>query len=106
MFAVALTGQDPLRCIHCHKINLHHDRVEIWSRDSESSSSGLHVDTEHGDITIDRSMLRNPSPRRGGILIEFSCENCRGSTELAIYQHKGCTYLELRPVPAYKFADG
>jgi hypothetical protein len=25
---------------------------------------------------------------------------------LAIYQHKGCTYLELRPVPAYKFADG
>lgn len=40
----------------------------------------------------------NPSPRRQGLLIEFSCETCGMGKQhrhiLQIYQHKGQTYVE------------
>ena len=39
-------------------------------------------------------MTYNPSPRRGGILIEFVCECCSAWPQLGIYQHKGTTIVE------------
>ena len=36
----------------------------------------------------------NPSPRRQGMLIEFYCEGCEGALRLAVFQHKGSTYME------------
>lgn len=37
----------------------------------------------------------NPSPRRHGMLIEFHCEQCSDQTyRLAIFQHKGNTFVE------------
>jgi len=39
----------------------------------------------------------NPSPRRHGLIIEFDCENCGTDgviQRLAIFQHKGGTYME------------
>ncbi len=35
-----------------------------------------------------------PSPRRGGMVIGFSCEGCSAISSLSIYQHKGQTYVE------------
>jgi len=38
----------------------------------------------------------NPSRRRDGLAIEFSCENCPAILELTIKQHKGETFFAWR----------
>jgi hypothetical protein len=42
---------------------------------------------------------RNPSERRQGLAIAFSCEDCDAKLELTIAQHKGNTIVEWRLQP-------
>lgn len=42
----------------------------------------------------DLPMKESPSIRRNGLRIEMACEGCGDLiTDLAIYQHKGTTYI-------------
>lgn len=116
-----LDSNEPLRCPFCGGQNLHQQQVEVFNRrggeDGVSECIVVHGDnsTTQGDGNY------NPSSQRDGLLIYFSCETClagmpplnelsREQQEdhskhylladchlplaLAVYQHKGSTYLE------------
>ena len=79
---------------------LHQEGVEVFFRE-EDSDKGIHgyiADTGSflavdGDCGRDS---RNPSTRRDGLIIYFSCEWCSPlyTFELRIAQHKGVTMME------------
>jgi predicted GIY-YIG superfamily endonuclease len=93
-----------LQCRVCKGDYTHQETVEVFIRDDDSHSApGTKITVQH-DITTVREddMKTNPSYRRGGIRIYFTCEGC-GNTlqgddlppyELLIYQHKGRTFFE------------
>lgn len=94
-----------LMCPVCTKNNnLHHSDVEICNR-QEDAYIGQRVLVSFQDgfgeggveqlpqVLIDDNVGNNPSPRRHGLRIKFSCETCPGIFWLLIYQHKGTTYL-------------
>ena len=98
-----------LVCPSCGSLYLHHCRVATFKRDREDDPkgdlvliSGLDYWGDEDEFneeyrTLIRSecpMTENASPRRGSIITEFVCENCGEKPQLAIIQHKGCTYLE------------
>lgn len=82
---------------------LHHKEVLISDRFEDSKTGkciwvgGL---SHWSDRTFqfkyceESNMSLNPSPRRGGILIEFDCECCLAKPQLGIFQHKGWTCIE------------
>ena len=85
----------------CGRINLHQGKVEVWNRE-EDDTSGNHIVIEGDEILGDDEMSKNPSPRRQGLSIDFTCEECSYDDEgnangtvftLEIIQHKGSTYL-------------
>jgi len=55
------------------------------------------IDGVQSQVGIEASTNANPSSRRQGLTIQFSCETC-GATdlELAIAQHKGQTFVTWR----------
>lgn len=85
-----------LVCPGCGSNYLHHGKVEIFDR-SEDQSDGLHVVVGDQDVRIDKVMTGNPSTRRHGLKIHMDCEQCKCEPVLIIYQHKGQTYVDLRP---------
>ena len=95
-----------LVCPLCKYTNLHQERVEVFVRLQEDSDNGTHavIDvnksiraggraTVHLDTDAD---TRNPSRRRDGLKIFFSCEMCEVDDVivLCIVQHKGQTFLQ------------
>lgn len=80
-----------LYCPDCGDSYLHHNAVEVFHRPGEDAPSiGIGVERGRTDAASPR---RNPSPRRGGLLIWFDCEGCgRDDLVLEIYQHKGETF--------------
>jgi hypothetical protein len=82
---------------------LHHREVLINDR-FEDSKTGKSVwvggisDWCNGTFQFryceEANMSLNPSPRRGGILIQFDCECCLAEPQLGILQHKGWTRIE------------
>lgn len=88
------SGDDELvlLCPGCKSINLHQGEVEIFDR-SEDSVSGLHTTANVGDVKIDADMSKNPSSRRDGMRIHFTCEYCDAKAVLTIVQHKGSTLI-------------
>ena len=116
-----------LVCPCCSSYYLDHCTVATLKRNHEDSPkgdialiSGLDywaseenkANTEYSvRISKDFPMTENPSHRRGAVVTEFICEECGAKPQLAIIQHKGCTYLEwveitskpkLEPEPATK----
>jgi hypothetical protein len=90
-----------LKCPLCGDIYTHQGNIEVFNRDAEDSKTGTHIviNSITDEIVINKSMERNPSKRRQGIRLLFSCEGCEGSTgyqgvALEIAQHKGNTYLK------------
>ena len=83
-----------LECPNCNGNNLHHGKVEVFDRE-EDKSTGLRVSIVDGASTIDTNLQRNPSERRHGLIIHFSCEHCEAKPLLTIVQHKGSTYVNL-----------
>jgi len=86
-----------LLCPSCGGGYLHHEAIDIFER-PEDADVILH--TTAGDTVTsklepaDRS--ENPSPRRHGLFITFSCEGCDATPILDIHQHKGGTFLRWR----------
>ncbi|MCR1303006.1 MULTISPECIES: hypothetical protein [Enterobacter] len=82
-----------LCCPHCKGTYLHQYKYEIFDR-AEDAQEGNHVVVDGSDVTINRSMEGNPSARRDGLKIYFTCEGCEENPTLLITQHKGQTFLQ------------
>ena len=81
-----------LICPKCKGNHLHHEEVTVYERHDEDSSTGSITSSELGKL-FNVPMDKNPSKRRNGLTIRFRCEFCSADPELAIIQHKGCTYI-------------
>ena len=99
-----------LACPTCSEAYLHQRNVTVFQRYEDEATTVVMQQNENDMhvTTFPSGDTCNPSPRRHGLLIEFECEMCHYSHEdsegdvmpkeplhrLAIYQHKGTTYLE------------
>lgn len=81
-------------CSSCGGFYLHQGDVEVFNRCCEDAASGLHAVVMHDRVAIDTSMIGNPSERRQGLTISFTCETCHASPTLKIIQCKGETLIE------------
>lgn len=84
---------NPLACPRCGEEYLHHCRIEAFNRQKEDSDHGLHVSVESQSIQVDASMEANPSSRRNGLAVLFSCENCSKASRMILIQSKGQTFV-------------
>lgn len=82
-----------LVCPCCGGANLHHHRVEVFSRKEEDSPDGVRTLVLDGVTTIDQEVKRNPSRRRDALRIGFWCETCDAKPQIDVVQHKGATHL-------------
>jgi hypothetical protein len=101
-----LGGASDLLCPRCGADYLHHNRVTTYDR-SEDAPQVIETTFAGGKVSIDTSSagLDNPSKRRDGLIIEFSCEICgEAPIQLYIAQHKGATEIGWRFDP--KRSDG
>jgi hypothetical protein len=102
-------------CPRCGGSNLHQRAVTIFSREEDDDVvRRIYVvgDEMVSELT-DNDTSGNPSSRRQGLTLHFSCEACSypdqaedGSTVypdvrimLNIWQHKGGTFIEWRHTP-------
>ena len=96
-----------LRCPKCNGDNLHQRRVYVHCR-TEEDGPGFCGDIGPGGASV--RDLHADSPlflgRRDDLVIEFMCEHCDDPTatpkvrfRLAIWQHKGTTFVEWLPTP-------
>ena len=79
-------------CPSCDGLYLHHESVEIFNR-SEDSNDGIHVLVSEHEVKTDRNLKGNPSYRRNGLIVYFSCEECSATIKMKLYQHKGNTII-------------
>jgi uncharacterized cysteine cluster protein YcgN (CxxCxxCC family) len=111
--AASLTDDNmpALLCPECGECYLHQGNTTIFQRNEDEGFT--RVIAQDGDTATVTNFpsgdTHNPSRRRHGLIIEFLCEHCNYSYDsasdevspertepfrLAIYQHKGCTYVE------------
>lgn len=85
-----------LQCPECRGEHdyLHHSTVETFTRGEDAQTGTHYVITPDDRCYEDDNLFGNPSPRRDGIRIHFTCENCDLDRPLWIYQHKGQTFIE------------
>jgi hypothetical protein len=84
-----------LICPDCGSTYLHHGTVEVFFR-KEDSPTVVHTEAFGQGANVEaklNGLSGNPSPRRGGVKITFSCEECSMINALQIIQHKGETEL-------------
>lgn len=88
-------------CPRCGSCYLHHGRVIVFDRDREDAETVNRVTIHNGLAAthVVPSSGRNPSSRRGGVVIEFDCEGCGPGIELTLAQHKGNTAIAWRLSP-------
>lgn len=74
---------------------LHHETVKVFNRDSEDDISGVYTEIRDTKVETRRNLpAGNPSSRRNGVAINFSCEQCGSNVgNLCIGQHKGSTFM-------------
>lgn len=96
-----------LVCPRCKDHYLHQTDVMVFNRREDAEKAHLTSVVKDGPTAmvtvadVDNGTSLNPSGRRHGLLIDFACESCDGEESkskvtLAIYQHKGSTYLDWR----------
>ncbi|MCC6596912.1 MAG: hypothetical protein IT477_10430 [Rhodanobacteraceae bacterium] len=90
-----------LLCPGCHETYLHQEKIEVF--DCPEDQVGIRVVVENQTVLTDKKVDHNPSQRRQGLLIHFSCEHCSHRPTMAIWQHKGQTFMsfEADPHPNY-----
>jgi len=91
-----------LKC-KCGSEYLHQGNITVFERGEDGDTTTVIAQdgkTVQASDFPDRDTC-NPSPRRHGLILEFDCEECGswgekpGVTQrLAIFQHKGCTFME------------
>jgi hypothetical protein len=92
---------DRLACPECDGTYLHQEEVDIFVRKREDHSSNAITVDPYGSCHAGMPS-NNPSPRRNGLIVYFTCEHCHYNLKyekklafrLAIYQHKGETIIE------------
>lgn len=96
-------------CPYCQGNNLHQADVSIfngdgydleWDEEESKSKSSPRTRVTHvmADNTITTARVppeatNNPSRDRNGLLLSFSCESCDETPVMAIFQHKGTTFI-------------
>jgi hypothetical protein len=89
-----------LLCPCCGDNYLHHGQVCTFTRATQDADSGIafRIDAGgNGSISRSSQLKGNPSSRRDGITVDFTCENCGNTSTLGIAQHKGQTLLNWQP---------
>ena len=87
-----------LICPRCGSEYLHHEGVVSFDR-GEDAGTVVKTEVARGRVTTEpaNSGYGNPSSRRDGLVVRFSCEGCGSDPiELCIAQHKGCTEISWR----------
>lgn len=97
-------------CPYCKGNNLHQGTISVYNPDAPRIEWNMdpgatqkytlmtrvtHV-FDNGTVTtarVERSATNNPSQEREGLLVEFYCETCDNKPTLAIFQHKGTTFI-------------
>jgi hypothetical protein len=92
-------GKGVLKCAGCGE---EYTRVKgvYWFRRGEDRSScdtGFLTLSGHQD-SVKTSNEFNPSARRDGLRVIYSCEHCSTLSSLNIAQHKGSTYINAESV--------
>lgn len=85
--------ENVLTCPHCSSEYLHQVSAEVFFRDHEDSEKGNAYFIATNQL-FQIAMKNNPSTRRDGIRIHFTCEGCPTPSSLEIVQHKGITYTQ------------
>lgn len=104
---IAIDDNTWLICPNCGSNYLHHASITVYNRAEDAPATrvthlGTAMDGFASDTTDDTFTSAtvksddcdNPSSRRHGLQIRFSCENCDVTPTLNLYQHKGFTGLE------------
>jgi hypothetical protein len=92
-----------LKCPGCGSEYLHHYEVRIWSRKEDAAHTeqitarALPGATPQALAEITNGE-GNPSARRHGIAIRFSCEMCWQISELTLAQRTGTTMIGWRRI--------
>lgn len=91
-----------LVCPLCKGAHLHQEEVAVYQRTGEDEEDGVCVSVHAAEACVSLDMEHNPSFRRDGLLITFRCEGCSEEDgkypQLAVFQHKGTTYLKWQRV--------
>ena len=83
---------DTLKCPRCKGIYLHHGVVSVFHREIEDrDTTAIVIDGWTARVVV--SSPDNPSERRDGVSIAFTCEDCLFTGNLRIIQHKGVTLV-------------
>lgn len=100
---LSYTSEDKIiHCASCGEANTHQEGF-IWFQRAEDASQGLAVfvtsSGDHRSIPYnDGPDSPNPSSRRHGSIVVFSCEHCDVLTGVHFAQHKGVTIVETKKV--------
>ena len=98
-----------LHCPNCGSTYLHQEKIYVYTRAEDAPSTVLSVDAQCGETENllrngDSQPLGNPSRRRDGIRVFFSCEGFDASIHMTIAQHQGNTYVEMEHVEHGRFS--
>jgi predicted GIY-YIG superfamily endonuclease len=96
-----MANTNVMKCPACGYFFTHQEYYEIFQRNEDSD--GIRTIVQLNQTTVDTNMKGNPSSRRDGMRMFFTCEACHfhgdksedpPMFELLIYQHKGVTIFE------------
>ena len=85
--------RDLILCPRCNSEYTDYYHVQTFDR-TEDAQSGVHTSVVNSVVTVDGIMTGNPSPRRHGVRLAFMCETCADVFTVALYQHKGNTFID------------
>jgi hypothetical protein len=87
-------GGDDIACPNCGNGYLHQGTVHVFHRAKEDADSERII-IEGDKVKLDDagSNDANPSARRQGLVVDFTCEHCNAHPQLCLAQHKGATEL-------------
>jgi DNA-directed RNA polymerase subunit M/transcription elongation factor TFIIS len=93
------SDSDALVCPRCGYNYMHHENIIVYNR-SEDEKETTVTTIEGMDVVtkkVPSAEANNPSTRRHGLTITFTCEGCeekyKDEFELHLAQHKGNTYI-------------
>lgn len=96
-FRVGDSGE--LYCPGCGSMNLQHEFVTVFSRYEDQTEVVVTTISPASRETPSVTSIEttkgqgNPSARRHGLRISFTCENCPSDFNFTFAQHKGTTYV-------------
>lgn len=90
---IGTNNEQVLCCPKCGGEFLRHFRTVVCEPSREDSDEGTEAVINSVGLTCAHRITKNPSPRRNGIRIFFSCENCGATPQLLLAQDKGNSLL-------------